>query len=206
MQEAGAVSPDSIRRALDSIFADPVYVWDRPRDPWAWLRNAFLAVQRWFAALHEENVVLYWIIVVALILVLGAILAHAALLVYRAVRDRPVVRARAAQATVVPRDAEWYTRTAARLEAEGRLLESLAARFAALVHRLEERGAVRVHPSRTPMEYAREAALDGPGRSAFTELVRDYYGYLFGSAPVDRAALATFDERAALLTDRAATA
>jgi hypothetical protein len=56
------------------------------------------------------------------------------------------------------------------------------------------------------MEYAREASLDSQRRTAFTALVRDYYGYLFGRAPIDSAALAQFDERAAALTDRATTA
>lgn len=205
MQAPVAAAPDTIRAVIDSVFADPQYVWDQPRDRWAWLRELFAAVQRGLATLHEEHIVLYWLLVVALVLVLGAIVAHAAIVVYRAVRDRPVVRARTAPTAVAQHNVDWYLREARRLEDDGRLLESLAARFSALVHALEERKALRVHPSKTPMEYAREASLDAERRGLFAALVREYYRYLFGRAPIDRAALAGFDERAASLMDRGAT-
>jgi hypothetical protein len=102
----------------------------------------------------------------------------------------------------VRHDAAWYAREARRLEEEGRLAESLAMRFAALIHQLEERNVLRVHPSHTPMEYVREASLDGQRRQDFGALVREYYRFLFGRAPLDHAALAAFDARAMALTER----
>jgi hypothetical protein len=197
---------DSLRRVIDSVFADAKYVWDRPRDPWAWLRSLVESFQRWLSALHEEHVVLYWLFVAALLLILGAIIAHATVLVYRAFRARPSSPERAQAASAARRDASWYLREAKRLELEGRLLESLAFRFSALVYRLEDSKALRVHPSKTPMEYVREASLDGDRRQAFAAIVREYYGHLFGGVPLDAAALAAFDTRMAGLTDRGATA
>ena len=205
-QSLDSQKSDSLRRVLDSVFADPKYVWDRPRDPWAWLRGLVESLQRWLSALHEEHVVLYWLFVSALLLILGAIVAHGAVLVYRAFRARPFSPERAQPVLGVRRDPAWYLREAKRLELEGRLLESLAFRFTALVYRLEESKTLRVHPSKTPLEYVREASLDGDRRQAFASLVREYYGHLFGGVPLDAATLAAFDVRMAGLIDRGATA
>lgn len=202
MTQDAPIAADSVRAALRTVFSGPQYVWDRPRDPWAWLRELFASLQRWLAALHEEHVVLYWLLVVALLLVLGAILAHVGVLVYRALRARPMAAPQRATATGERHDAAWFAREALRLELAGRYAESLAMRFASLVHALDERKLLRVHASRTPMEYVRESSLDPERRSAFASLVRDYYRYLFGRAPLDRAALAAFDQQAAALTSR----
>ena len=126
---------------------------------------------------------------------LALVLIRAAWRIYAGFRRSADPRAPAAAA--VPRDAQWYRKEADRLHREGRWLEAMQADFTALIFLLERRQIVRYHPSKTPREYVREAALPEGSRAELGDLVWSLYRHLFGHEPVTAAAALAWRERTA---------
>jgi hypothetical protein len=187
---------DAIRTALDEVFGAERYRWEIPPSPWAWVVEQWLRLTAWLAGLAVEHPGAYYALVVGLIVLLVAILVHLTYLTVLAFR-KPAddIEARAITAHEA-RNAVWYLREAERLEEEGRLSESLAYRFAALVYVLDRNKVIRAHPSKTPAEYLHEAQLGPTGKDAFTGTIQWLYEHLFGGRPLDPSALAEFDRRA----------
>lgn len=196
--------PDSLRAALERVFAAPEYRWEIRRHPLEFLLELFGRVIAWFLQLEESHPVAFWVLIGLLLVVLVAILSHMAYLVWRALRVRQAV-APVAGAPPPRRDAAWHLAEAARHASAGRYREALAHRFLALVLELDRVQAIRFHPSKTPAEYLAEARLDGPARDVLTALVHALYRYLFGGAPCAADELDAFDRRAGELTTHVAT-
>jgi hypothetical protein len=184
-----------VRAALDEVFSAERYQWNVPPDPWRWLRDLIREVTAWFSRLEVEHPGVYYVLVVALAALFVAILVHMGYLTWVAFRTREDERSAAHESVREVRDAAWHMRRALELEDAGAFAESLAHRFAALVHLLDRKKVIRAHPSKTPAEYLLEARLDPPGREAFEGVVRWLYDHLFGGRPLDAVHLREFDQR-----------
>ena len=198
-QPQQAVSPDSVERVLRDVFGAPEYDWMAVRDPWAWVRNLYLDLINWFATLNHEHPVVYWMLMAVMLVVLTAILVHFSYLIFRALRPRTAAPELAGGRRRVVKDAAWYLREAHRLEDTGNLLRSLVMRFSALVIELDRRNVVRFNPSKTPIEYVREAAVPTATRDQFRALVAGVYRHVYGGEPVTPDRLRDFDRVAGLL-------
>lgn len=180
-----AVSADSLRAVLDTVFEAPAYRWVEQEHPFGWIERAWLALVDFLERLRAADPLVFRIGLAALILVLVAVLAHASWIMLRTMRhavSRDV--AERTGRTAERRDAAWFEREADRLATAGRHVEALQAAFAGLTLRLEEIGAVRYDPSRTPREYAREARLADGDRRRLQDLVTALYRHAFGGEPL----------------------
>lgn len=176
MQAAGvALSPDSLRAILDSVFAGGAYQWVERPDPWAPVRRAWLSLLDWLARLERENPGAYKLLLWALIAILGVILIHGLVVLWRMARSS-VAEGEAAAPLPPPRDARWYRAEAERLAAAGEYRRAMQAEFTAVVLTLDERRLLRFHPSKTPGEYAAE-------RRELSGLVRTLYAHVFARVP-----------------------
>lgn len=192
---------DSLRRALDKVFAADRYHWVARRHPLQWLADLWFRFQRWIAHLNLAHPDLSWAIAIAAAILLVILLTHIGYTlwtVYR-VTGRPADQPARGAAGVVLVDARSHRIRADALAREGRYAEALAHRYAALVCDLEDAKAVTIHPSKTPAEYAREARLDPVGRVTIADLVSRLYAHLFGAAPIDEQGYRDFVTNAELV-------
>jgi len=196
---AQAASADSIRAVLDRVFAAPEYDWEVRRHPLQFLLDWYRAVLTWLDELAASHPIAYWVVIGLLVGILVATLAHFAYLVVRALRPRAVSDSMPSIVAARSRDSAWHVAEARRLALAGRFSEALAHRFVALVLELDQGGALRYHPSKTPAEYVNEARLGAAAADEFRVLVAVLYGHLFGGALCSEQALAAFDRRAAAL-------
>ena len=181
-----APSPDSLRSALDSVFAGPTYRWVEAPAPVRALRRWWALLIEWLRGLNEVHPDIFRALVALLILVLVAVLVHAGYVMVQTLRaGRPLPDQRRPISGVERRDAGWYFREADRLAAGARWSEAMRLAFQGVALRLEASGAIRYHPSKTPGELAREARLAGPDRARLRELVSGLYRHVFAGAPCD---------------------
>jgi hypothetical protein len=180
------IPSDSLRAALDAVFRSPAYDWAaEPRGP-ELLRQWWLRLHHWLEALRQGHPTLFLAMVVGLIVVLAAILLHGAVIMALTVRAASAPGDTAAAVATTRRTPAWYRREADALAEAGRYREAMQATFTALALELDQRGAVRFHPGKTPAEYAREARLGPADRESLGGIVRGLYGAVFGGAPVGR--------------------
>lgn len=178
-------SPDSLRAVLDSVFAAPQYDWVEAENPFGWIQRAWFALVDFLERLRASDPIIFRIALAALVLVLVAILVHAGWVMLRMMRHAAAEDVHAPAARPAERrDAAWFEREADRLAAAGRHADALQAAFTGLAMRLEEQGAVRFDPARTPREYVREARLDAADRRRLHGLVASLYRHVFGGEPV----------------------
>lgn len=187
MQEFVSARADTLRAALDSVFASPAYRWETREDPLGLLRRAWQAAGDYLTRLHAASPLAFRVLTWVLLAILFAILGHAAWVAFRTV-GRGSRHSPGATHLPVPasRDSAWYAREAARLAQGGDFVAAMQADFLRLVLELDGRRVVSFHPSKTPSEYAREATLSADARHALRVLVREMYGYAFARAPIDR--------------------
>jgi hypothetical protein len=179
-----APTADSLRQVLDSVFTQRKYAWVEPPAPLRLLGRWWEALRDWLTALREGNPALFQLFVYALLAVLVAILVHAGYVTWMTLRQASATESARAPVRRGPtRDAAWYQRQADRLAVEGCYLEALQHAFAALALRLDARGVLRFHPSKTPQEYTREARLPATERGRLRALVGSLYTFSFGGAP-----------------------
>ncbi len=191
---AAGPGPDSLRRVLDSVFADPRYTWHPRPDPFEFIRVWFARAMDWFAALATAHPVDFRLVVIAMSLLLAALLLHIGWIVFHTIRPAPPTVL--AAGTIVYRDRDWFVGEADRLARRGRYPEAAQAAFVALVMALDARHVVAFHPSKTPGEYLTEARLAAPERNRFRELVGDLYGYAFARRPITAGDYAEWRSRA----------
>ncbi|MGH7519510.1 MAG: DUF4129 domain-containing protein [Gemmatimonadales bacterium] len=175
---------DSLRAALDSVFAGPAYRWVERPDPLRLLREWFGRLTEWLAALREGNPLWYRALVVVLGVGLLAILAHAAWIFWLTVRSG--TRAEDAARPAGPperRDPRTLRNEADRTARDGRYAEALRLGFLALALELDAGGSVTYAPGKTPADYAREARLVPADRGRLGALVRTLYRHVYGAVP-----------------------
>jgi hypothetical protein len=179
-----AISGDSLRAVLDSVFAGSAYDWREQIDPVRWLWYGWNALADWLSALREGNPVLYQWFLFALVAILVLIVVHAAWTLARTFRTGQLVRdSRERTPAPEPRDAAWYARQADRYAGERRFAEAIQAAWHALVLELDTRGLVRYRSAKTPGEYAGERTLTPADRERLSGLVVDLYRFVFGREP-----------------------
>jgi hypothetical protein len=180
------IPADSVRRAVGEVLARPEYHWVAPRHPLQWLANTLHAFQVWLNRMNDSHPLVFHLVQWGSIVVLVSILVHFGYIAWRIYRAT-VHPAGAAAAVPGLRleDARAHYQRADALAREGRYSEALAHRFTAVILDLERARALRFHPSKTPAEYAGEAALDETGRATLTGLVARLYRHLFGAVPCD---------------------
>jgi hypothetical protein len=191
-----AYAADSIRSVLDGVLAAPEYVWSEVPDPWRALRQLFERFVYWLENFGEAHpvgrLVLLWAAILALLIIVG----HLLYVLHYVIRTRAEPAPGRLQAIAPRRDENSYLAMARQMSEEGRFAEAVGYRFSALLLRLERQRAVRFHPSKTPAEYLREAALPEARRAELAGLVGSLYGYVFGGVPCTRLDWDRFDEGA----------
>jgi hypothetical protein len=202
--QTGAVPRDSIRAALDEVFARPEFDWQDPAEAFGFLGELLGRLLEWLAGLEGPHPLVYWLLRAAIVAVLVAVLVYLGLAIWRTLRPREVSQAGGPVRSARPRDARWYLAEAARLRSAGRYAEALAHRFVALLLDLDRRKALNFHPSKTPGEYRHELELEPEGQIAFGDLVLTLYRHLFGGVTCGLEEVDAFDRAAAELGGRVA--
>jgi len=77
---------DSLRRALDEVFARPEYSWTAYRSPFDWLRELWYRLLDWLGTMQTVHPVGFKALLVVLIAVLAGLLAHIGYVVWRIMR------------------------------------------------------------------------------------------------------------------------
>jgi hypothetical protein len=124
--------------------------------------------------------VLFW----SLALVLVVIFVHGGWIMYRTIQGATAAEAGAGRVTsMAVRDEKWFDRLANALAAEGHFAEAMQAAFTALMLRMDARGILRYHPSKTAREYAREARLGPASLADLRAAVGELYDYAYAGRP-----------------------
>jgi hypothetical protein len=175
---------DTLRAALDSVFAGPAYRWiDRP-DPLRLLRDWAFRLSDWIAALREGNPLWYRALLIGLIGLLLVILGHAAWIFWQTLRGATRTdEAAAPESPISRRDARHLRADAEQAAHAGRYAEALRLGFHALVLELDAGGSVAYSSGKTPGEYAREARLSPTDRGRLSALVGSLYRHVYGAVP-----------------------
>jgi hypothetical protein len=186
--QAPVLPADSLRTLIDSVLAGPAYQQYAPRDPWAPVRRAWAALMEWIDRLRETNPGAYEALIWGLVLILLAIVAHAAWVAARTIRAGTTrAPGTLTEVAAIPRDAAWYAAEARRLAGGEQYAEAMQADFLRLVLELDARDVTRYHPSKTPVEYARDARLPEEARDRLRQLIRTLYRHAFAREPADAA-------------------
>ena len=193
--------PDSVRIALRRVLADPAYEWVEAPDPWRVIRTELARFWSWLREFQLEHPIGHTFLIAVLGVVLVLLLVHLGYVVWTRFAAPAAAASRKVSVGAPVHDADWHLAAARRLSDAGRYAEALGHRFIALFLGLERRGAVRFHPSKTPAEYLRDAALDQAGRDLLAQLVTAFYGHAFGGIPCTSADWTRFDHTAGELSE-----
>lgn len=176
------------------MFAESRYQWVERRHPLQWLSDLWDRFQSWIDHLNTAHPAVSTLLLWGAVLLLAVLLTHIGYTLWTvySITVRPKEATARGTAGVLLIDARTHRARAEALARTGRYAEALAHRFAALVCELEDVKAVKIHPSKTPAEYAREARLDAEGRGTLTALVSELYRHLFGAEPIDEAGYRAF--------------
>jgi hypothetical protein len=189
--------PDSaaVHRAVEAVYRRPEYnpeppesVWDRLLEPlrngWEWLVSHLGIAD----GLRFTAPFVFFLIVALLAIAALAILGF---LIWSAVSTTRPDRTGAGSAAggrvrlTRPRGVEEWDEEARRLAAEGRLREACVALYHALLLRLEQHGALRYDPSKTPGDYRREVRGQADAARTLAGFLRRFEPIVFGGRAVD---------------------
>lgn len=185
--QVGVPPADSVQAALREVFAKPEYQWQEVFSPGRAFWRFLAAIAAWLDRLRSDRPAIYQLLIAALVIVLLAIVAHAAWVAARTIaRATEALSPTLTPSTEAPRDARWYAQRAARLAKAGRYVEAMHADFLRLILELDQRRAVRFHPSKTPQEYLVERGLSDHSRAALAEVIRRLYAHAFAGEPCDQ--------------------
>lgn len=192
-------------RAVAAVFQRPEFTAPTLSGPLArlaeWSQQVRAAVGEWLARLFVSSgggTVLFWIFVAWLALTalaLGIYFARSTRRGWRA-RDRGVSTASGEDVPGVAGAAEWEAR-ARRAAAEERWRDAALALYQALLHRLEERGAVRYDAAKTPGDYRRESRHNLGAARMLDGFLRAWEPVAFGGRAADAAGYSGLRELAA---------
>lgn len=192
-----AAVADSLRQALDRVFAGPEYQWvQQQHGLLSWLGRQWQRLVSWLDALSQNHPLGFNLLLAALVVALIAILVHIGYVMWRIVRPHARAMTAAMPGAGIVMDARAHIARAEELARVGRYAEALAHRFLAALLELDRRQILRFHLSKTPAEYVAEAKLDAPGREKLASLVTQLYRHLFGAVPCDEAEYRSFGEAA----------
>jgi hypothetical protein len=178
------LTDDSLRAVLDTVLSAPAYQWTETEPRLSWLARWWRTLVDWLQRFRETNPtaadLLFW----TLVGVLVVIFVHGGWVMYQTVRGATASEEKAGQAGAVGiRDEHWFQRLAEKFASEGRFAEAMQAAFTGLMLRLDTRGILRYHPSKTPKEYAREARLEENSRQRLTDAVGQLYVHAYAGRP-----------------------
>lgn len=184
-----AITADSLRTVLDSVFANAAYAWHAvPSDAtpgWVrWLRDLVTWVGDLWRRLTGHGdaglTVLPWVLIaIGVLLLVHGLLRFAASA--RVAHDAAVGRV---TAPGLRHDDAWFRQRADALAAQGRFAEAMVAAFHGIMWRLDQRGLVTHHPSRTPSELARDAKVGASEGRTLSLVVGELYAAAFGGLPI----------------------
>lgn len=189
------------------MFARADYRWATGRSPLEWFIELVSRFLGWLRRTQEGHPQAFRLLLVGLSVLLVALLAHMGYVVWRIAR--PTVRTASAgggSTGLLLEDARAHRARAEELARAGRYAEALAHRFIAVLLGLDQRQALKFHPSKTPAEYLGEAQLDSVGHTALADLVTQLYRHLFGAVPCDEGTYRAFAAEADLVFDHVAAA
>ena len=178
------LSDDSLRAVLDTVLSAPAYQWTQTEPRLSWLSRWWRTLVDWLGRFRETNPttadVLFW----SLAVVLVAIFVHGGWIMYRTIQGATAGEEGAGSVTTVAiRDEKWFHRLADTLATQGRFAEAMQAAFTALMLRMDARGILRYHPSKTPREYAREARLAPASLADLRASVGELYDHAYAGRP-----------------------
>ncbi len=181
---AQALTTDTLRAVLDSVFTKRAYQWEERPNPLTLLQRWWSALISWLSdmgARHPGSTrVLFW----ALLTVFILIFAHATWVMIRTMRRSAAPPNPAGPGVVKDvHSSEWYRREADRLARAACFVEAIESEFMALVLDLDARRLLRYHPSKTAFEYVQELRPASPAQDEFRLLARSLYGYAFARLP-----------------------
>lgn len=187
--------PDSaaVHRAVEAVYRRPEYNPNPPRSMWEPLLEPLRNGWEWLVGhLGIANGLRFTAPIVFVIIVAVLALAALGILVYLVAGavsttrpDRPGAGAAGRAAPGRPRTLDDWDEEARRLAAEGRLREAAVALYHALLLRLEQRGALRYDPSKTPGDYRREVRGQADAAGTLTGFLRRFEPVAFGGRAVD---------------------
>lgn len=178
------LSDAALRDTLAAVFRAPEFrrsvretVWQRFIE---WLAELLAA----FRAATSDSEVLFWSLAAALVLILAALVARAA---YASSLRRASSRRGRRRSSLAGGGSDAWSE-AERLAAAGNYTDAAHALYRALLEVVARRERLRVHPSKTAGDYARElrarsSALFGQ----FRQFARSYEVVIYGLGHCDRA-------------------
>jgi hypothetical protein len=192
LQAAPLPRPPQVEDALEHVYALPEFA-PAARSPiqealsaaWRWIRDFI----RWltpdfdFGAAGDNAFLVFLVILMGVVGVFAVL--HFFDVIPRLLRRRETPEAAARRAAGRPsRAAEWEER-ARRSASAGHWREAALALYQALLLRLEEKGAVRYDPSKTPGDYRREARKSAEAKGVLDGFLRAFEPVAFGGRPLD---------------------
>ncbi len=191
-QPAPLPAPPQVQDALEHVYSLPEFapvarspIQDGLAAVWRWIRDfiAWLTPDFDFGRAGDSTL---FLVLVALMAAVGvAAVVHFSGVLPRLLRhaEGPEAAARRA-AGRASRAAEWEER-ARRAAAAGQWRDAALALYQALLLRLEERGAVRYDPSKTPGDYRREARRNAEAKGVLDGFLRAFEPVAFGGRALD---------------------
>ena len=185
-QPPAAGAPAAVRDTLAAVFADPAF--DRSlrdtllRRLWSWVGGLFDRI----GAAVAESPAAQWSARVLLVLLALLLLGRAAMLLWawRASREAARLGRRGVGGGRLARD-PWVA--AQEAAAAGRYTEAAHLLYQALLQLLAARERLRLHPSKTVGDYARELRVRSSAAfHPFRAFARDYERVVYGLEEVDR--------------------
>jgi hypothetical protein len=175
---------DSLRAVVDTVLSAAPYQWTETTPRLSWITRWWYALLDWVARLQENNPTAAELLFWSLVVVLVAILVHGGWIMYQTLRGGSAREGPAGTVRSVEiQDDRFYQRLADTLAEQGRFAEAMQAAFTSLVLRLDAKGVLRYHPSKTPREYAGEARLDESSRGRLRDSVARLYACAYAGAP-----------------------
>jgi Domain of unknown function (DUF4129) len=192
--QTGLPSSGQVRRALEEVYARPEFAPRQEPGVGSAVAQLWRRVKELLASLLPDvNVdaaagrLLFWLLVALMVVVAAGVLLHLAgrLPAFLRLRSTAAPGAAAPGAARPTRAAEWEA-LSCRLAGERRWREAAIALYQALVLKLDERGAVRYDPAKTPGDYRREVKAR-EARRALDGFLRRFEPVAFGGRSLDGA-------------------
>lgn len=191
-QPAPLPAPPQVEDALEHVYALPEFapvarspIQDGLAAAWRWIRDFLAWLTPDFNFGRAGDSALFLVLIALMVAVGVAAVVHFSGVLPRLLRRAESPGAAARRAAGRPsRAAEWEER-ARKAAAAAQWREAALALYQALLLRLEERGAVRYDPSKTPGDYRREARRNAEAKGVLDGFLRAFEPVAFGGRALD---------------------